>query len=209
MPILASSAAGRGDEVAHADHAAILGRFEGRVDDALFDIAAGERQLPGEERNVDVLIDRRLFRKHACPDGESIVGVGHREVDNEAQAAQKGGVEILLEVGGEDGEAAIGLDPLQQIGDLQIGVAVVRVLHFRALAEQGVRLVEQENRARRFGGVEYAHRAPFRSRRYISTPSWRDRPGTGSRRARRAMICAAIVLPVPLGPANRAAMPWP
>ena len=36
------------------------------------------------------------------------------------------------------------LHPLQQVGDLLVGVPVVRVLHLRALPEQGVRLVEEQ-----------------------------------------------------------------
>ena len=40
----------------------------------------------------------------------------------------------------------IGLHPLQQVAHLDIGVAVVALLHLGALAEQRVRLVEEQDR---------------------------------------------------------------
>ena len=65
-------------------------------------------------------------------------------------------VERGLQVGRQDREAAIGLHPLQQIGDLDIGVAVVTVLHLAAFAEQRVGLVEQQHRAAVLRRVEHA-----------------------------------------------------
>ncbi len=43
-------------------------------------------------------------------------------------------------------DARVGLHPLEQVGDLDVGVAVVGVAHLRALAEQRVGLVEQQDR---------------------------------------------------------------
>src|SRR5262249_56934062 len=56
----------------------------------------------------------------------------------------------------QDGKAAIGLHPLQQVADFDIGVAVVAVLDVAALAEQRVGLVEQEDGAAVLGGIEDA-----------------------------------------------------
>ena len=42
--------------------------------------------------------------------------------------------------------AVVLFELLQEIGDFDIGVAVVRVLHFAPLAEKGVGFVEEENR---------------------------------------------------------------
>ena len=59
-----------------------------------------------------------------------------------------------MHVGGEDRQPAIGLHALQQVVDLDIGVAVVAVLHLAALAEQRVGLVEEQDRAAVLGRVE-------------------------------------------------------
>ena len=46
-------------------------------------------------------------------------------------------------------------DLLQQVADFDVGVAIVRVLHVGALAEQRVGFVEEQDRARRFGILEH------------------------------------------------------
>ena len=53
----------------------------------------------------------------------------------------------LSHVGRQDRQAAVGLHPLQQVVDLDVGVAVVAVLDLAALAEQRVGLVEEQDRA--------------------------------------------------------------
>ena len=58
------------------------------------------------------------------------------------------------QVRGEDGETAVGLHPLQQVADLDVGVAVVAVLDLRPLPEQRVSLVDQQDRSGGLGRVE-------------------------------------------------------
>ena len=53
------------------------------------------------------------------------------------------------------------LHALQQIADLDVGVAVVAVLDLGALAEQRVRLVEEEDGPAAFGGLEHAAQVLF------------------------------------------------
>jgi hypothetical protein len=55
-------------------------------------------------------------------------------------------VHLLPQVGGEDGDAAVFIHLLQEIADLDVGVTVMRILNLGALAEQPVRLVEEQNR---------------------------------------------------------------
>ena len=62
----------------------------------------------------------------------------------------------LLRLRGEDRQAAVRLHPLQQVVDLDVGVAVVAVLDLAALAEQRVGLVEEQDRAAVLGRVEDA-----------------------------------------------------
>ena len=78
--------------------------------------------------------------------------------------------------------ARVGLHALQQVGDLDVGVAVVGVRDLRALAEQGVGLVEEQDRVGAVGGGEdplqvllgladvLARRSSARSTRNRSSP---------------------------------------
>ena len=79
------------------------------------------------------------------PQHSSLGDVGEGEVDHGVEAAGEGLVDVGAQVGGEDREAVEGLDALQQVRNLDVGVAVVRVTHLRALAEEGVGLVEEQH----------------------------------------------------------------
>ena len=96
-----------------------------------------------------------LRRQRAAPQGEPFGRARRQEIDDEAQPPHESRIEILAAVGRQDGDAVEALDPLQQIVDLDIGEAVVRVLHLRAAAEQRVGLVEEQQRAAVLAGVEH------------------------------------------------------
>ena len=82
-------------------------------------------------------------------------GIGKRKLHDEAQAAQERRVEGAFHIGREDRQAAVGFHALQQVADFDVGVAVVAVFDFAALAEQRVGFVEEQDRAAFFGGVEH------------------------------------------------------
>ena len=111
-----------------------------------------------------------------------------------------------LAVRGQDGDAVEGLHALQQVVDLDVGVAVVRVLDLAALAE---RASASSNRS-----ITWlrSHGSKTRGERFSVSPMYLLTTSARSTRYRsssseRASTCAAIVLPVPLGPANSAATP--
>ena len=54
-------------------------------------------------------------------------------------------VDVGAQVRRQDGQAVERLHPLQQVGDLDVGVAVARVAHLGALAEERVGLVEEQH----------------------------------------------------------------
>ena len=119
-------------------------------------------------------------------------------------------IERALQVGRQDRQAAIGLHPLQQIADLDIGVAVVAVLHLAALAEQRVGLVEQQDRAAVFRRVEHAAQVLLGLADIFADDARRGRCGRDRARARCASTSAASVLPVPARAGEQsAAMPSP
>ena len=125
---------------------------ERRVQRDVADAAAGDVE-PREPRVVEPA-RRRLRREDAAPDRLALRRIRHGEVHDEAQAALEGAIERGLLVAREDRQAAVGLDALQQVAHLDVGVAVVAVPDLAALAEQRVGLVEEQDRAAVLGGVE-------------------------------------------------------
>ena len=131
------------------------GGGEAGVEGDRADVPARELELSGEERDVE-LREIDLRREHPRPDAGALLRAGHRELDDMAQPAGEGLVEVAAAVGGEDGDAGEALHALQQVAGLDIGEAVVGVAHLGALAEQRVGLVEEQHRAHALGGVEHA-----------------------------------------------------
>ena len=71
--------------------------------------------------------------------------LGHREVDDRVEPPGERLVEVGAQVRGQDRDAVEGLHALEQVGDLDVGVAVARVLDLGALAEERVGLVEEQH----------------------------------------------------------------
>ena len=84
-------------------------------------------------------------REERLPDAQPVLLLGEGEVDGELQPPGEGLVQVGAQVGGQDGHAVVGLHALQQVADLDVGVAVVGVLDLGALAEERVGLVEEED----------------------------------------------------------------
>ena len=148
-----------------------------------------------------------MRRKHLLPQRGARVGVGLLEADAEGQAPLERRVDGVLEVGGEDGDAAERLHALQEEVHLQVGVAIDRRLDLGALGEQRVGLVEQHDRVRALAPRRRRAPGSSPSRRSTSTRRATDRRGTAPCRARARCTPAHMVLPVPGGPENSAEMP--
>ena len=101
-------------------------------------------------------IFRRVLRKYPLPDRLSLGRSREGKAHNKPQAPQESRVQRALHVGRQDGEPAIRFHPLQQVVDLDIGIAVMAVFDFTAFAKQSVGFVEEENRAAVLRRVEHA-----------------------------------------------------
>src|SRR5205814_1680216 len=132
-------------EVAHAYGLALVGGEEGRAEGYVLDVAARQLEPLGEEPPVYVAGERRVRREHLPPDEAAVARVRERELDDEAEPPDESLVDVLAEVAGEDDRALVLLDALEEEVDFDVGVAVVRVFDLRALAEDGVGLVEEED----------------------------------------------------------------
>ena len=200
-PLLAELLGDGPDQVAHRDRALLVGGLERRGQRAVADRAAGELELGREELEVDVVVERRLLRQQQPPDQLAVVGLGEREVDHEVEPAHERVVDVLAEVRREDDRAGVALHLLQQVGDLDVGVAVgasetSERFPNRASASSKKRIalepVAASKMRSRFFSVSpmYFDTIVERSTRKSSSPS--SAPSTS----------AAIVLPVPDPPAT-------
>ena len=113
---------------------------------------AAERMLPPVSSNADAQNDRsrsspsgsggaRQF-VHSCSRSSS-VGVGKSMMQSSRRV--KASSMFARRLVDEDRQAVEGLHALQQVGALDVGVAVVGVAHLAALAEHRVGLVEQQH----------------------------------------------------------------
>src|SRR5260370_30502459 len=98
----------------------------------------------------------RIRWKYLLPHAPALRRSREWEVDDEAQAAREGRVEGALHVGGENCQAPVGFHTLQQVVDLDVGVAVMAVLDLAAFAEKGIRFVKEEDGPPALGSVEEA-----------------------------------------------------
>ena len=134
------------DQVPHATTPRVGGREVGRGDGGGADRAAGELERRRRRTSRSTSSARAHRRAEAAvPQRAAVRGVGQREVDDHVEPAGERLVDVGAQVGGQDGEAVEGLHPLQQVGALDVGVAVVRVPDLRALAEDRVGLVEEQH----------------------------------------------------------------
>ena len=81
-----------------------------------------------------------------------------------SQPAKERLVERGFHVGREDSQTPVGLHALQQVVDFDVGVAVVAVLDFAALAEQRVGFIEEQHDSAHVGSVEQPAKHSFPSR---------------------------------------------
>ena len=130
-------------DVLHSNGLARLGGVEGGVEGDVADVAAGDVET-GQPVVVQA-VARGVVGEDPPPDLGALGGLGERELDHEPDPAQECGVEVVLLVGRQDRQTPVALHPLEQVADLDVGVAVVAVLELGALAEEGVGLVEEED----------------------------------------------------------------
>ena len=89
-----------------------------------------------------------------APQALAGVLVGEREGEPARQPALERGIDRGAEVGGEHRDAFEGVESLQQVVDLEVGVAIDRGPDLGALGEQRVGLVEQQHDLAVLAGVE-------------------------------------------------------
>src|ERR1700676_4179891 len=80
----------------------------------------------------------------AAPNSLPQLLIGEREIDHFLDAAQESAVEVSLEVGCQDNDPFVLLNPLQKVVDFNVGVAVMGVLDLGPLAKKRVGFIEEK-----------------------------------------------------------------
>ena len=83
-------------------------------------------------------IKRVAFGEKGVPELFSELFGGMREMNGVLKATQHGGINIIAQVGGEDAEAVVFFDALQQVTCFEVGPLIVRVAYLCAFAEEGM-----------------------------------------------------------------------
>jgi hypothetical protein len=79
-----------------------------------------------------------------------------RDADKEIKPSRKRVVDLSSIAGGEDREASVFLDSLEEIIDLNVGVTIVAIMHLGAFAKEGISFVEKEDCTTSFRRIEDA-----------------------------------------------------
>ena len=196
-----------------SDRAALVAGQERRRERRGLDPGPGQLEVASQPRVVEALghgptvaVVRRLER---CPPEQlALVDGRRREIDHEPQPPQERRVDVALAVGRQDGHPVELLHALEQVVHLDVGESVVGVADLRAPAEQRVGLVkEQENRCPLALGEHGAQVLLGLADVFVDHPGEVDAEQVEPQVA--GQDWAAIVLPVPLGPANSAVTPCP
>src|SRR6266705_1306165 len=69
-----------------------------------------------------------------------------RDGDNEMKPSRERVVDLSASAGGDNREAGIFLNLLQEIIDLDVGITVVAIMHLGVFAKERLRFVEKEDR---------------------------------------------------------------
>src|SRR5690606_20799534 len=137
--------AGGIDNVLHGDGVGVLGGRECRIDDYVLYVASCYLEPAREEIIVHVRGYGRFSRHHALPYPAAVLLLREGKFDQEVHSPHEGIIDIGPQIAGQDDNPLMLLHLLQQIADFDVCIPVVRVLDLAPLAEESIRLVEEEH----------------------------------------------------------------
>ena len=135
-------------------------RQQSGMQSGVANLAAGHGAAAGHFLQ-EVTAHSVLARQVALPDQPALGRFGRREVDDDIESACEGGVDAVARVGGDEDDALVVFQPLQEIIGLQVGVAVVGVAYICSIGHQGIALIEQQHHVQLFGAREHLVQVAF------------------------------------------------
>ena len=139
-----------------ADSYLVLSREKRRSHGDVPDVAAAKQKARRQPARIHIRRYRSCGRPGALPDPLPAPLIRKRKRNRERKPAQKRLVQILAQVRRQDGYPFVLLHLLQKVRHFEVRVTVMRIPHLAALAEQRIRLVEEQNGIRIRGGRENA-----------------------------------------------------
>ena len=141
---LAPFVARSGKDMAPRHRGILGGSLVGRGDGCSPDVTARELQC---RQGCELAVVERIgeWREGLAPDALSSSEVRCREFDDEVESPLEGLVEVCAHVRREDRKPLESLDALEEVGDLDVRVAVAGIRDPRALPEERIRLVEEQD----------------------------------------------------------------
>ena len=97
--------------------------------------------------------------------------VREREIDAEPEPSRKGFIHVLAQVGCQNHDPLVLFHLLEEIADFDVGIPIVGVLDFAALAEKSVCSIEKKNRMARLSLGKNTARFFSVSSMYLLTPA--------------------------------------
>ena len=92
-----------------------------------------------------------LLRQMSLPDQPAFGRFWRGKVDDDIQATREGGINAIARIGGDEHNAFVVFEALQEIIGLQIGIAVVGVAHLGPIGHQRIALVQQQHHVKFLG----------------------------------------------------------
>jgi len=109
------------------------------------DAGSGELVLIGNFLKIDVGGKGNLVREGLAPQLQALLRLRERKINDGMEATHEGVVDIAFKIGGQDGQAIVIFNSLQQIGNFLIGVFVVGVPYFCPFTKNGIGLVKKQD----------------------------------------------------------------
>src|ERR1051325_2423401 len=142
--------------MAHVNRGAILCGQKSSGKNYVANIATRELELLGKKLEVHVVCQRSLRRKHPAPELLTVDRVGQGKFHYIMHAAGKRLIQVFAQVRSQNDYAIMIVHLLQQVGDLNVGIAVMRIFHFRSLAKESIGFVKKQNSVAGLRGAEDA-----------------------------------------------------
>src|SRR5215467_3790504 len=152
----------RPDQMFHVDLAGVLGSQEGRIDHYIADVAPGKDEAFGEVVEVNVSPQRSALRNVLLPDPVAVCLVRKWEFNRKVHAAKEPVIDVAPQIGRQHHQPIEFFHTLQQVIDLDIGIAIMSILYLRAFAEKSVSFIEEQDCVAVFSLLENPAQVLFR-----------------------------------------------
>ena len=103
--------------------------------DNVHDISPRDFVAIGDYFQIHIVFQGQRLRYSVLPEAEPLAWAGYREMNKRLKATQEGIINVFPKIGSEYNQSVVTLYPLEKIGNLLVGIAVVRITYSSAFAK--------------------------------------------------------------------------